>query len=54
MFILASAENFAYTVEQVTVCFLCGEEIFKNNNINNRSLNDLCFGKVGELSYSFK
>ena len=55
---LASAENFAYTVdilslrvrgtqvkktegEQVTVC--CGEEILKNNNMNNRSLNDLCF-----------
>ena len=67
----ASAENFAYTAdilslcvcgaqvkktkgEQVTVCFLCGEEIFKNNNTNNRSLNDLCFRKVGELSYSFK
>ena len=40
--------------EQVTVCFLCGEEIFKNNNTNNRSLKDLCFRKVGELSYSFK
>ena len=62
MFILASAENFAYTAdilsvrvcgaqakktegEQVTVCFLCGEEILKNNNINNRSLQWSLFQK---------
>ena len=29
--------------EQVTLCFLCREEISKNNNNINRSVNDLCF-----------
>ena len=66
---LASAENFAYTVdilslrvrgaevkktegEEVTICFLCREEILKKQQ--SITSNDLCFRKVAEQSYCFK